>query len=310
MRLSDVPPEAITHVKRPLTVALPNGHVIRSIAQTTLPVPSSAVAIDAHIFSDVDLHESLTALGPLCNQGCTAILTQTDVTILDPTGTRILHGTKAPHETLWPLPLPTFGTSPPRAHNVIRHELDAEFVAFVHASFGFPAVSTFLAAAKRNYLDSFPRITAAMISANRPNAVATARGHLDQTRHSMRSTSPVLPSSATPALPFAVSDTSPIDEFTIADSLADDQSQYHHVFTLLVPTADMCSADLTGRVPVSSRRGYLYWLVSISNGYIHFELLVSRSSTHLVKAYKATLAFFAQRRRSVSIVRLDNETST
>jgi hypothetical protein len=119
-------------------------------------------------------HSLKSFIGPLCNQGCTATFTQRDVTITDVTGNRILHGTKEPHATLWSLPLPVPPLRSASAQNVIRHELDAEFVEFVHACFGFPAVSTFLAAAKRNYLSSFPRITHAMIAANRPNSIATA----------------------------------------------------------------------------------------------------------------------------------------
>lgn len=200
-----------------------------------------------------------------------------------------------------------FPTPIPSANNVIRHELDAEFVAFVHACFGFPAVSTFLAAAKRNYLASFPRITYAMIAANRPNAIATAQGHLDQTRHSLRSTAPSLPTTAAPTIPFAISDL--LADFHDKNVSAHDQYDHHEVFTLLLPTAHLCSADLTGRFPVSSRRGHQYFLVSVWNGYIHFELLTSRASASLVKAYKATLQFFAERGRSISIARLDNETS-
>ena len=41
---------------------------------------------------------------------------------------------------------------------------------------------------------------------------------------------------------------------------------------------------------------------------MHFELLVSRASAGLVKAYKAALYYFAERGRLTSIARLDNET--
>ena len=55
-------------------------------------------------------------------------------------------------------------------------------------SFGSPAVSTFLRALRLQWLDTIPRLTAALVSAHRPNSVATALGHLDQKRQGLDST--------------------------------------------------------------------------------------------------------------------------
>jgi hypothetical protein len=101
-----------------------------------------------------------------------------------------------------------------------------------------------------------------------------------------------------------------LDDFADSDAHCNDQTDYHTIFTLLVLTSHLSSADLTGRFPLTSRRGHKYILVAVLNGYIHFELLKSRSSSDLVCAYTAMLTFFAEHQHTVSIVRLDNETSS
>ena len=80
----------------------------------------------------------------------------------------------------------------------MKHELNADFVQFTHACFGYPAVSTLLHAARRGWLTTFPRITANMISTNPPNQLATAKGHLDRTRRNLQTTQPSVPPTTLP----------------------------------------------------------------------------------------------------------------
>ena len=65
---------------------------------------------------------------------------------------------------------------------VIHHENDSQLINFYHATLGLPAISTFVEATARGYLDCIPHLTVRKIRRNKPHTVATSLGHLDQTR--------------------------------------------------------------------------------------------------------------------------------
>ena len=65
--------------------------------------------------------------------------------------------------------------------NYIRLADIADFVNFWHATFGSPAVSTFIAAIDKGFIRE-PGLTAAKVRRHTPNSVATAYGHLHATR--------------------------------------------------------------------------------------------------------------------------------
>ena len=203
IRLSDVPNDLKLEEPKNLIVELPNHATIQPIASASFSISPTGPHIDAHIFRDGDLSQSLTAIAPLCAQDCSATFTDTTIRICDNTGLTKLLGHRDPQSNLWSLPLPVHPTSTPtlldraasmprsevrHAHLAMRHELDADYVAFTHACLGYPAVSTLINAVKQNWLSTFPRITAKMIAANPPNQLATAQGHLDRTRRGMQST--------------------------------------------------------------------------------------------------------------------------
>ena len=73
------------------------------------------------------------------------------------------------------------------ANAVDKHD-NASYVRFVHASLGYPAPSTFLRAVTAGYItgpDQFPRLTPKMVRKHLPNAMPTAKGHLDRTRSAL-----------------------------------------------------------------------------------------------------------------------------
>ena len=168
-----------------LKVTLPKGSNITSTHVGKLPIASSKCSSPFYVFSDDDLQHSLLSFSALCNaHDCVVTLTRTDVFIRQ--GTKLLfHGTKAADDTLWLIDLDDFTSCSafPSAmcNNAYKTDTDAEFVAFVHASFGYPTLSTFTHAVRMGWLSKYPRLTAAMVSANPPHAIATAKGHLDQT---------------------------------------------------------------------------------------------------------------------------------
>ncbi len=174
LRASDLP-TTLSASGPTISVELPNKTTIHSLGSVDLLIPHSKVHIRAHIFPDNLLQLNIASMSQLCVQGCSATFTATSVIVTDPTGAVILSGTKRYSELLWHLPIPLVAspTPPPQAHsftaNAIHHQLDADYVQFVHASLGSPCVSTFYKAAQKGYLRTLPRVTARMIKPNPPN---------------------------------------------------------------------------------------------------------------------------------------------
>ena len=172
-----------------ILVGLPNGQSIQSTHSGDLLPTTTGYSLPAYVFADKDLQENLASLSSITNIGCSIVLTSTaiDITLNDE---RVYHGYKRPHDTLWIIDLDKlqagFIDRPHTANVAIQLDLDADFVAFMHATLGSPPTSSFLKAARKGWLNRIPRLTANMIAANPPNSVATAMGHLDQTRQVKR----------------------------------------------------------------------------------------------------------------------------
>ena len=243
-------------------------------------------------------------------------MTATDITITNNANEQILHGTKSPIAKLWRLPLPIYPcktasppptpTHTPTAHLIIRNELDAEYVAFAHGCFGYPAVSTLARAAKNGWLGNFPRLTEKMILNNQPNSLATAKGHLDQTRGGMKSTQvspPPLVPHLTTTTPTPESDTDDTPDHTYNDAVHD------NLYTCIINIPTISHADATGRFPTASSRGTQYILFAWLNGYMHMERLRDRTANSYVLAYTSCLTFFTELGHRITMMRLDNETS-
>ena len=283
-----------------LHVTLPNGAVITSTHVGKLPLANSQVSTTFYVFSDDDLQQSLLSFSALCNEhDCVITLTRADVSIRQ--GSKLLfHGTKSPADTLWHIDLDEFTSSLPSAscNNAYKADTDTEFVAFVHACFGYPTQSTFLHATRMGWLSEFPRLTAAMVSAHPPHAIATAQGHLDQSRQvkKKRRGRSTRARASVPSAPHPD---------TVEEELFDDPDICVKTYDLNEPI----HADLTAKFPVVSRKGNQYLLVACWHGYCHFEPMPSRTATSYVHAYTKVLAFFRGLGHTPTILRLDNETS-
>lgn len=104
-------------------------------------------------------------------------------------GEVVLRGHRDELTRLWHIDL----QNPPRdephfAANVMHIASQAQLMNFYHWTLGAPAISTMLTAINKNYLDSFPGLTATLLRKYYPNPMATSKGHLDQTRKNQRST--------------------------------------------------------------------------------------------------------------------------
>jgi hypothetical protein len=214
---------------------------------------------------------------------------------------------KLPTDLFWQFPLsPVLNRDQEAAHaqeevnvcianSTTALPFDKDFVAFMHhAAFGSPCPSTFLRALRRNRLDTIPRLTSALFSANKPKSFATALGHLDQTRQGLNSTkgkrvvtTPPSPD-PTPDPPNDPDELPTVDPYDPEGVDTFDDLQSFLLFCLTFATADI---DASGRFPVLSSRRNEYHLLSHFKGYVHVEPLPSRTQTAYIDAYKRTYAY-------------------
>ena len=76
------------------------------------------------------------------------------------------------------------------ANSSIKNTTDAERVAYCHACFGYPPVSTFMIAVRNGWIYNFePSVTTRMITQNIPVSKHTGFGFLDQTPSHVKPTS-------------------------------------------------------------------------------------------------------------------------
>ena len=272
-----------------IEVSMPNGAIITSNAEGRLPLGHSLPAVKAHVFPDHMLQRSLIALSDLCNIGCTATLTATDITVKH--GNEIvMKGQKQPHDKLWPLvPQPETHV----AQHVISHQHNADYVAYWHAVLGSPTLSTILHAVSNGYLRLIPNLTTAKIRANLPVSMATARGHLDLNRQGQRSTK--LPPTELDA--------------TSQDQTKEPDTPHTAMHARIIELDPINHADLTGKFPVQSAHGNNYLYVAVYKGYVHLEPQASRSAADHLQSTKRTMTFFRARGDVPTTHRMDNEIS-
>jgi hypothetical protein len=127
----------------------------------------------------------------------------------------------------------------------------------------------------KGYLGNYPRLTAQMISANRPNTVATAKGHLDQTRKGMWSTKVrdnVTNVKVKEADIVIIEKDTDMDgsaeDLTNVGDIAPEEEASEVVYTKIINVGFECHSDGTGRNPTESFEGNKYVLVSVYDNYI------------------------------------------
>jgi hypothetical protein len=282
-------------------VTVANKTTIRSIAKGILriPAPSGDILVPGYVFPDAILSNNLASLSYLCNQGCTVTLASTDITV-SKDGTSVWSGTKNITDKLWHLSFADVGFLPPtqrgKSFQAIRLDSDAQYVAFAHAVLASPPITTLIRAVEMKYLSNFPKLTARMIRANPPVHRATAMGYLDQTRQGQHSTKPSI---------------APADKPESVEDTSDDDENDPCVRYQVLPVTEILTnaSDATGRFPFPTRSGYNYLLVSTMNGYVHLELMTSRTKKEYLRVYKSTYDFYELHKKKPTNQRLDNETS-
>jgi hypothetical protein len=290
----------------PIKVIFADGKTAQSTHETQISIPGTDRNIDAHIFSDSSLRNSLFSISELCNSGFEATFKANGLLITEEDGQVALFSPKLPTDTLWSIPIHRPISS---ANAAISLPSDKDFSLFIHAAFGSPSISMWSKAIRRGYLSTVPRLSISLISVHPPHTIATALGHLDQKRQGLDSTKkssqiPLItppPASLSPDT-VANNDDDPNDEDNDDLSFAADDS----VECFFESTADF---DTTGRFPITSLSRNEYQLVSTLNNYIHVEPMRSRHHSDQISAFQKTIDFWILHDMKPTIVRLDNETS-
>jgi hypothetical protein len=121
----------------------------------------------AHICPELK-NGALISVGQLCDHGCTAFFTKTDVTI-ELNGSKIMHGTRMPHNGMWMVNLSnTAIRPPPQTHvpnvthtcaNIHTISTKRNLVTYFHKCCFSPTVSAWIAATDAGFFISWPGLT-------------------------------------------------------------------------------------------------------------------------------------------------------
>ena len=126
-----------------------------------------------------------------------------------------------------------------------------------------------------------------MVPFNQPISVPKSLDRLIQQRHGIDSTKPDL-KSIPDEPPDSISFCEDVDSSDYSDHVT-----YHNIFTKIVATSDILSADLSGQMPMQSVHEYQNILFFIWNNYIQYEPMVTRSAKSHFKAYQPATDFSA-----------------
>ena len=270
------------------TIVQPNG--AKSKPTGTRQYTVGGIPFLAHMFNPIHIRNPLLSANDICSQGATITLESTGATIRNSDGKLLLYAPKNPSSRLWSLPI--VDTSPnllkqnpstPQCTlaSIVTNSTHAEKTAYASASMGSPPDSSLLAAFSKGYIDMLG-ITPKMVRQNRPNAIATAQGHLKLHKKGLQSTKLEQPRS-TPnpsALPASFA-------------------------TNLFSASDIAG----GKFPVVSTSGNQYIMVTAYKNYIHLHAIPLLTGPSLQQALAKTLEFFASHGHMPIEHRMDNQTS-
>jgi hypothetical protein len=177
----------------PIHIKMPDGNVITSDEIGDLDIPNlPPKACIARMCQHLD-GCSLLSVGILCDLGMDVIFTAADVKVWH-NKRLVLYGTRNGPRDMWRVdldqPLPDNETfTPPEApfdHPCVLHHIAAmpiaELVAFAHQCLGSPTIHAMDKAIKKGFLHNFPGLTLRRFRKYPPRTMATAKGHMDQTR--------------------------------------------------------------------------------------------------------------------------------
>lgn len=211
-----------------------------------LPCGLPADATATHLFPALTTH-SLISVGKFCDYGCEAIFNKEQVRIVKDERT-ILQGYHGDNG-LWLLNLAEPNPQTLQ-HSETQHVAAlvstniADQMEFLHAALFSPVVSTLTKAIKNGHLATWPGLTVENIRKYLPKSLATAKGHLDQTRKNTRSTKKQV-----------VPNDDDSDDIFAAPQITDGKNT-HFVYAAVIKIPHKTGqiyTDQTGALPIMSR---------------------------------------------------------
>jgi hypothetical protein len=280
--------------RNPLTVPLPNGATMESSHTADLDIPGlNAAASKAHVSPGM-AHHSLLSVGQLCDEGYIVTFQRDTVTICNSESSKMLSGPRDDTTGLWRINLkkPNKPIPDPIANNVYELRNTGALVHYLHKALFSPTKSALLQAVKDGYLINWPGLTEDAINKHLKLTPATAMGHMNQRRQSIRSTSKA-----------------PIEKQPTP--YADLGTKTHLVYAVVVDQGQLYT-DLTGKFPVRSSKGNSYVMVCYiyDCNYIKVVPMKSRSASKWVKAYDSIHQELTVKVLKPKLQTLDNEAST
>jgi hypothetical protein len=154
---------------------MPDGPTITSTHEGTLPFHKLPLAArKAHLFPNLT-HHSLISVGLLCDNGCTATITE-DRMDISHNGEIII--TRQRHSNgLWVANLLPRHSAPPARkflHAAIDSSTIEDLVKFLHAALFSPVPTTLIQAIANNNFTTWPGLTIANVKKYLPKSIATA----------------------------------------------------------------------------------------------------------------------------------------
>jgi len=209
-------PHYKTSTTQPIIAGTPSGHTIRSTESALLNIPTlSNTATAAHTFKKLATG-NLLSIGKLCDENCEVVFKKTTMEVTNNDGFIIIKGKRDTSNGLWKaavpiatkisnryailqddndytndsknaIKLPTIKA--PQLNGIIRNKTAKKtIVQFHHSSLGSPVPITLQTAVDQGFLSSFPGLTSKTVRRHLTRTVATAKGHLNQTRAGLQST--------------------------------------------------------------------------------------------------------------------------
>jgi hypothetical protein len=170
---------------------LPNGATMESSHTADLDIPElDAAASKAHVFHGIS-HHSLLSVGQLCDEGYIVSFKQDTVTICNSWNSKLLSGPRDETTGLWRINLEQTNKHipDPIANNVYELRSTGALVHYFHKALFSSTKSEMLQAVKYGHLIMWPGLPEDTINKHLKLAPATAMHHLNQRRHTIRSTS-------------------------------------------------------------------------------------------------------------------------
>jgi hypothetical protein len=229
----------------------------------------------------------------LCDAGCIAVFDKNTV-VITLNDTVIMSGKRDPESRLWHLNLPPPGFTPALAPpiasrppiprptvafaNAARLSASpAKLVTFAHAALFSPSLSTLCTALDLKHVTGFPGLTSKLVRKYPPQSVATAMGHMDQSRKNQRSSKPKF---------------SPLTDETATDTFPASPpsgKRTHHIYVAVT------DPDQTGKIfsnqtgcfiiPSSTGSTQLFILYNYNSNHAFAEPMKNKTSASILDAY-------------------------